>query len=530
MLASVLFFTGCEVQKQGCTDPNALNYDVTADYDDGSCIPGFTPTTDDCTPDIEGNLSITNETDQVLYLYRDFAFIRCIPANTENFIVNIPNQALSVFKLQIWKADAVTDRNNPQIDNVYRQWSVALSNTTDVNERANWLITGSDSYAGSGTVELTYPELDDYGQQVIYQVDVYLNSKAGAKLASLQPGVTGKKVSVEYGVQYLYFRYWYSDPNSTSGEITEIGWSEEKDVVINAEHQTAVITVPFYYSNIGKYGELKIMNKADKIISIYANDALIETIAKVEGSSQGLSIIPANDYTTFLIPVNTYTITAKSFDGSTTYISFKGIDILQNETAIKEVGVEHRSISIKNSSSETLMLYTLDKEYLGISLTPGESSGSILIPTDTDSLMVMNGAKSKFKKFVAASSNTISSLDDYIAETFEITSTWTEIETNHYQSLPIENNSSTNMLATLVNNDPVDFSFEYKVSSEPLYDKFSFEIDGVSQLSMVSGEVDWTTFTVTLQPGTHYLQWLYTKDEMFDGGSDNVEIRNIAIE
>ena len=34
----LLFASSCDVEKRGCTDPIAENYDTFADYDDGSCV------------------------------------------------------------------------------------------------------------------------------------------------------------------------------------------------------------------------------------------------------------------------------------------------------------------------------------------------------------------------------------------------------------------------------------------------------------------------------------------------------------
>lgn len=528
--AGMLLLSQCEVQRTGCTDPHARNYNVAADIDDGSCLYGVDPSNTDCYPDIEGNLSVTNSTDQVLYLYKDFGLITCIPANAEEFLVNIPSDGLTICKLQIWIADNVTDIYDPSGSNAYRQWSVVLSDNTNPEERANWLITDDQNYVGSGTLNLTYPSIDDYGQEVIYQVDVFLNSKSGAKLASLKPGFVNKKVSVDYGVHYLFFHYWYSDPNSTSGEITELGWEQNSEIVINVAFQTADIKIPFFYSNVGKYGKLQVYNQTNKLISIYANDALIESIAKVDGSTQGLSIIPAQNSTTFLIPVKDYTITAKSVDGSESIIAFNDVEILQNEIAVKRVGIEHQTISVINNTTETLLLYSPDNEYLGRTMVPGKSSGNVLVPAYFDSLLVVTGNKSQSKYFDAGTDVSITELEGYIQNTIDIVSAWNVIGNNHYRSPAIGDNEETIMTASLTNDEDVTLSYEYLVSSENIWDYFSFIIDGEVLIEKESGEIDWTSYSVVVTPGTHTIQWKYLKDERFSVGNDYVEIRNITLE
>ncbi len=532
LLTSTVFLSQCEVQKMGCTDPNAINYDVAADIDDNSCAYSLDPANNDCTSELQGNLSVTNLTDKVLYLYKDFALITCIPANAEAFLLNIPNESLSACKLQIWLAEDVPlkDKYNPDINDVYRQWTVALSNTTNAEERANWLITDDENYAGSGTFNLTYPSLDDYGQQVIYQVDVFLNSKSGAKLASLQPGISNKKVSVDYGVHYLFFRYWYSDPNSTSGEITELGWEQNSEIVINAAFETADITIPFYYSNIGKYGELKVYNQTSKLISIYANDMLIESIAKLDGSTQGLSIIPADNATTFLIPVKKYTFTAKSVDGTETITSFTNVEILQDELATKWVGPEHTDVSVINNTTETLLIYSVNEEYLGVTVEPGKNTGSFSIPSSFDSIMVITGNKSHAKTIAAGKDISVSELDSYLNNKLDFVSEWNSIGENHYRSPAIADNEETSMVATLTNDEEIILSFEYLVSSEYDWDYFRFSINGETKIAKESGEIDWTNASYTIEPGVHTLEWKYIKDERFSVGNDYVEIRNIGID
>ena len=46
----------------------------------------------------------------------------------------------------------------------------------------------------------------------------------------------------------------------------------------------------------------------------------------------------------------------------------------------------------------------------------------------------------------------------------------------------------------------------------------------------ISGEVEWTSYSKTLSPGIHTLEWKYIKDQTESIGNDYVEIRNILTE
>ena len=75
---------------------------------------------------------------------------------------------------------------------------------------------------------------------------------------------------------------------------------------------------------------------------------------------------------------------------------------------------------------------------------------------------------------------------------------------------------------------PAVVDFWWKVSSEELYDTFSYSLNGVSQQT-ISGEVDWTYRTLTLPAGTHTIRWTYAKDASDGVGQDAGWVDDFAV-
>lgn len=66
-------------------------------------------------------------------------------------------------------------------------------------------------------------------------------------------------------------------------------------------------------------------------------------------------------------------------------------------------------------------------------------------------------------------------------------------------------------ILTIVLEGPAAYRFYWKVSSEPDRDVLKLVVDGEERES-ISGEVDWTTYSFSLAPGEHLVQFIYEKD------------------
>jgi hypothetical protein len=79
--------------------------------------------------------------------------------------------------------------------------------------------------------------------------------------------------------------------------------------------------------------------------------------------------------------------------------------------------------------------------------------------------------------------------------------------------------NQVSILSTTVNG-PGTLTFYWLVSSQAGSDFLTFYVDGVADGPGISGDSGWVQRSVTIQPGTHTLEWRYAKDGFGVSGSD----------
>ncbi len=115
-----------------------------------------------------------------------------------------------------------------------------------------------------------------------------------------------------------------------------------------------------------------------------------------------------------------------------------------------------------------------------------------------------------------------------------IISAWEVVRENAYEgnycakSSAIGDYESSTLYIDLDVAIPGDIYFFLKVSSESGYDKLHFLIDNQDKGNW-SGEIDWNQVGYPLTPGTHRVEWTYSKDVSFSSGSDCAWIDNVII-
>ena len=352
----------------------------------------------DVSQDIEGNLLILNRLNGPILLYTSESEspLKEIGAK-EDFIVNISSDGSTPTSLQIWKKSQVSDPLEPDIEKIYKEWDIVLSNTSEESEQVVWVITSGSASPAVGQLSFYYPSTDFLGNMVIYDASIYLNSKSGKKITTVAPGMENKIVGLDFGYYYLFYKYSYE----TTSQSEAVGWIEldslgnSLNTLVNAGSPIQNIEVPIYsLSDIGRFGYLDIINHSPYDVKIFTqNDIQIEDVVVTNQSTYGLSIIESNGGSyNYLLPQNNYMLTAKNLITGEIVATKENISVIElyNSSWIISDTISYRNITISNNLLEPLTIHNEENnDYLGLYIAPGENM-SYLIADSLTSLVARN--------------------------------------------------------------------------------------------------------------------------------------------
>tara|TARA_Y100000591_G_scaffold77737_1_gene64894 strand:+ start:7619 stop:9586 length:1968 start_codon:yes stop_codon:yes gene_type:complete len=357
----------------------------------------------DASEDIEGNLLIINRLNGPILLYTSESEspLKEIGAK-EDFTVNISSDGSTPTSLQIWKKSQVSDPLEPDIEKIYKEWNIVLSNNSSKTDQVVWVISSGSASPAVGQLSFYYPSMDFMGNMVIYDASIYLNSKDGKKITSVNPGIENKIVGLDFGYYYLFYKYSYE--NNSQSET--VGWIEldslgnSLSTLVNAGNSIQNIEVPIYsLSDIGKFGYLNVINQSLYDVKIFTqNEIQIEDIVVTNQSTYGLSIIESNGGSyNYLLPQNNYMLTAKNLITGEIVDSRENISVIElysSSWTISET-IPYRNITISNNLLEPVTIHNEENnDYLGLYIVPGENM-SYLIADSLTSLVARNLASTR---------------------------------------------------------------------------------------------------------------------------------------
>lgn len=277
------------------------------------------------TEDSTGNLLTINYSGQRLVLYNGETLVKVLPTSSEEFLINVETTTGETDDLKVYRYSEVeADLENPDPTKLLLRWNIPLNADTALVNRVTWLIdpeniTTSDPASGYG--EFAYSGND-------YNVDVFINSRTGAKLGSFSPG-SRRKVGLPYGNYKLFYRYWESDNTNAEG-INEIGWVEKEYVnnqevdiwmVLSEARKNQYLVIPTYGSNAQQdvqYGKITITNSTATPVEVYLDSDTIMGSSKLyynpEASNNGT--IEANGSREYLLVEGSgYNFSVKTLEG-----------------------------------------------------------------------------------------------------------------------------------------------------------------------------------------------------------------------
>lgn len=100
--------------------------------------------------------------------------------------------------------------------------------------------------------------------------------------------------------------------------------------------------------------------------------------------------------------------------------------------------------------------------------------------------------------------------------------------TTSMRSIKIGAGKTTSGTLNITLTQPMILTFKYTVRSESRYDWFRCTVNG-TQVFNISGEPAWATYTNTLQPGTHKIVFIYSKDGSVDRSHDGGFIDDVQL-
>jgi len=277
-------------------------------------------------------------------LYARSQRVKILPASSEDYLVHIPNTARTTIDLWLFRLEDVRDCiYNPNPDNIFKRWSVSLSNDTEIKHRVTWFVRSAEDSQenASGTLTLGYVGGTENS------VDIYLNSRVGSKLYTLKPGDNAKAVGLDYGIYTIHYRYWFSDQDSPDG-IKVLDWIEKEIVngqevdiylILNASRQRRHIQIPHWQGGElpqTQYGNIRIRNSTPEPIQIWTNGQLIENVMYTDQPVDNQSTVAANDIGEYTLPADEYLFIAKDLINATE-VAQKGQTIELDSTYYWEV-------------------------------------------------------------------------------------------------------------------------------------------------------------------------------------------------
>ena len=292
MLLATLFL-GCEADDKG-TSPSSVDPD---------------------SPDSAGNLVIRNLTGERLVLYKGGEErLKVIPDNLTDYLVGISNPNGDVVDLRIYRLNDLVDVDTPEGSVVLKRWAIPLASDFELEHRSTWVINDNDAETDAGTMTFSYiGGTDNF-------VDVYLNSRNGAKIVSLRPGANQTRLGIDYGTYTMHYNYWFSDSNSADAR-EDRDWTETEIVngesvgiyvVLNAQRTLRHVQVPHLGVQAEPWGQLVISNTTSTPVQIRVGNELIEHKVYTDGSKQNLSTIAANETQEYTMPVGNHRLVAKN--------------------------------------------------------------------------------------------------------------------------------------------------------------------------------------------------------------------------